>query len=425
MRLLLQNIHLIDPGSAHNGTKTDVLLTEHGIEKIEKAGALKPEAGIEILDYEGSYASRGFCDLCVNTGDPGFEYREDLYSVAEAAAAGGYTVICAAASNNPVTQTKSQVEYILHKSKSTAVNILPVGAITENFDGKTPTEMYDMHHAGAVAFSDMPHSIKNSGVLLRALQYVQPFDGLVLSMPFDETLVADGQVNESDVSVKMGMKGISNLSEYSLVHRDIELLKYTGGRIHLAGISCRESVELVRKAKSENLDVTCSAFVHHLISDENDVTGFDTNYKVFPPLRSKKDQRLLIDALLDGTIDCISTQHTPLNIDSKNVEFEYADFGMTGLETAFGLLNKHLNGILSKERLVELLSFNPRKIIRYKNDNDLVILNFDEEWELTEGDVRSKSYNSPYLNTPLLGRVKAVYSKGKFIHNHLHEPGSR
>jgi dihydroorotase len=262
----------------------------------------------------------------------------------------------------------------------------------------------------------VPHSVKDSGVLLRALQYVQPFNGLIITMPFDKTLVGDGQVNESEVSVRMGMKGITNLSEYSMVQRDIELLKYTGGKLHFVGISTAESIDLIRKAKAEKLNVTCSVFVHHLISNENDVKNFDSNYKVFPPLRTQDDQQALIAGLKDGTVDCISTQHTPLNVDEKNVEFEVADFGIIGLETAFGLLHKKLENEISKEKLMELLSANPRKIINQTASTaDFIILNFDEEWMLPEKNIKSKSRNSPYLNTPLKGKVKAVFSKGNFI----------
>ena len=213
------------------------------------------------------------------------------------------------------------------------------------------------------------------------------------------------------------MKGITNLSEYSVVQRDIELLKYTGGKLHFVGISTKESIELIIKAKAEQLNVTCSVFVHHLISDESDVKNFDSNYKVFPPLRTQDDQQALIEGLKDGTIDCTSTQHTPLNIDEKNVEFEVADFGIIGLETAFGLLNKKLENIISKERLIELLSTNPRKIINQKTNSDFIILNFEEEYTITEKNIKSKSKNTPYIGKPLKGKVKAVFSKGKLIIN--------
>ncbi|MBK9793139.1 MAG: dihydroorotase [Sphingobacteriales bacterium] len=410
---LLKNITVLDMASVHNGKKVNVLI-ENG--KITKIGEAIEDAAVETIDFSGSYLAHGFCDLYVNINDPGFEYREDITSVANAAIAGGFTTICATADNHPITQTKAQVEYILNNAKNTPITILPIGAVTENFDGKTPTEMLDMHYAGAIAFSDVPHGIKDSGVLLRALQYVQPFNGLIITMPFDKTLVGDGQVNESEVSVRMGMKGITNLSEYSVVQRDIELLKYAGGKMHFVGISTKESIELIRKAKSEQLNITCSVFVHHLISDENEVKNFDSNYKVFPPLRIQDDQQALIEGLKDGTVDCISTQHTPLNIDEKNVEFEVADFGIIGLETAFGLLHKRLEKEVPKERLIDLLSTNPRKIINQAaSSSDFIILNFDEEWTLTEKNSKSKSRNSPYLNTPLKGKVKAVFSKGNFI----------
>jgi dihydroorotase len=412
---LIKNTTVLDPTSKWHGKKVSVLIA-NGIFSIEEKIQQIP-ANTEELDYNGTYVSPGFCDLYVNINDPGFEYREDINSVANAAIAGGFTTICATADNHPMTQTKAQVEYILNNSKNTAVTILPIGAVTENFDGKTPTEMQDMHHAGAIAFSDIPHSIKDSGVFLRALQYVQPFKGLIITLPFDKTLVGDGQVNESEVSVRMGMKGITNLSEYATVQRDIEILRYTGGNLHLVGISTKESVALIRKAKADGLQITASVFVHHLISDESKLKTFDSNYKVFPPLRTLTDQDALIEGLKDGTIDCISTQHTPLNIDEKNVEFEVANFGIIGLETAFGLLNQKLETIISKEKLVELLSSNPSKIIKQKNNASLVFLDFNQEWVFAEKDIRSKSKNTPYIGHTMKGKVKAVFSKGKFIIN--------
>ena len=422
MNYFLKNITVLDAASEHNGKKINVLIKDGKAQFNSSESDLK---NTSELDFSGAYLTQGFCDLYVNIGDPGFEYREDITSVANAAVAGGFTTICAIANNHPITQTKAQVEYILNNAKNTRVTILPIGAITENFDGKTPTEMLDMHAAGAIAFSDVPHGIKDSGVLLRALQYVQPFDGLIITLPFDKTLVGDGQVNESETSVRMGVKGITNLSEYSIVQRDIELLKYTGGKIHFVGISTKESVDLIRKAKKEKLNITCSVFVHHLISDERDVKNFDSNYKVFPPLRTQEDQSSLIEGLKDGTIDCISTQHTPLNIDEKNVEFEVADFGIIGLETAFGLLNKKLENKISKEKLIELLSSNPKKIINHNHhtnhinhsSDNFIILDFNEEWTLTENNIKSKSKNTPYIGQSLKGKVKAVFSKGELIIN--------
>ncbi len=415
MNYLLKNICLLQETSDKKEKKVDVLI-ENGKSTIDFTGTLP--ADTTVHDFSDCYLAPGFLDVYVNLNDPGFEYREDIESIANVAIAGGFTTICAIADNHPITQTKAQAEYIITRSALTPITILPIGAVTENFDGMSPTEMYDMHHAGVVAFSDAPHPIKDSGVLLRALQYVQPFDGLVIEFPYDKTLVGDGQVNESEISVRMGLKGITNLSEYAVVQRDLELLKYAGGKLHFVGISTKESIDLIRKAKAANQAVTCSVFVHHLISDETNVKSFDSHFKVFPPLRADTDRRALIDALKDGTIDTISTQHTPLNIDEKNVEFEYAHFGMLGLQTAFGLLNKHIGNEISKQKLIELLAINPRKIIQPNQpNNDFIILNFDEEYIYTEKNNLSKSKNSPYFHQTLKGKVKAVFSKGKLTFN--------
>lgn len=414
---LIKNITILDKTSEFNGKKVHLLIENGNVTKISEDFCKDTETA-QIIDYNGCYLAPPFCDVYVHVGDPGFEYREDIQSVANAALFGGFTSICSIADNHPITQTKAQVEYIINQAKNTAIDIFPIGAITENFDGKTPTEMQDMHQAGAIAFSDAPHSIKDSGMLLRALQYVQPFEGLVITMPYDKSLVGDGQVNESEISVRMGMKGITNLSEYVSVQRDLEVLRYTGGKLHLVGISTAESVSLIRKAKVDGLQVTCSVFVHHLIGNENEVKNFDANYKVFPPLRTDNDKQALREGLIDGTIDTISTQHTPLSNDEKNVEFELAEFGMIGLETAFGLLNKNLGNQISKEKWVELLSVNPRKILGKPNRlEDFVILNFEEEYVFRENMIRSKSKNTPYLEHSLKGKVKAAFVKGKLYQN--------
>ncbi|MCC6516248.1 MAG: dihydroorotase [Chitinophagales bacterium] len=411
---LLKNISVLDTTSEFHGNKINVLIENN---KAHFNVDASTATNATVVEFDNCFLSAGFCDIYTTTNDPGFESREDISSIANAAIAGGFTTICATANNHPITQTKAQVEYIINQSKQTPISILPIGAVTENFDGKTPTEMLDMHHAGAIAFADVPHSIKDSGVLLRALQYAQAFDGLIIEMPFDKTLVGEGQVNESEISVRMGMKGITNLSEYAIVQRDIELLKYANAKIHFTGISTKESVDLIRKAKAENLKVTCSVFVHHLLADESAVKNFDANYKVFPPLRSTTDQQALIDGIKDGTIDCISTQHTPLTVDEKNVEFEIADFGIIGLESAFGLLNKRLENEIAKDKLVTLLSTNPRNIIQQNATSDFVILNFEKEYTFTTKHIKSKSNNTPFVGQTLKGKVEAVFSKGKFIIN--------
>ncbi len=418
MKQLIRNATILHPDSTFNGKVGDVLI-ENG--KIKTIASSIPTEYAEAFDFSGCTLVPAFCDLYVSICDPGFEQRDDISTVAQSALAGGYTVVATLADNQPITQSKAQVEYIINNAQSTGVQMLPIGAITENFDGKSPSEMLDMHHAGAIAFSDMPHSIKDSGVMLRALQYVQSFGGLIITLPFDKTLVGDGQVNEGEISVRMGMYGISNVAEYAALQRDIELLKYASGKLHIMGVSTSESVDLIRKAKAEKLQISCSVFVHHLINTEEDVVGYDSHFKVFPPLRTQQDKSALIQGLKDGTIDCISTQHTPLETDTKNLEFEYAHFGMIGLESAFGLLYKHLEGEISQERLIELLSLNPRRILGLNNNleeeqkADFTIVDFNKEWIFSKEDIRSKSKNSPYIGSALKGKVKAVFTKGKVV----------
>ena len=318
MKYRLLQAQVIDPASPWNGKTLDLDI-ENGKWSIAK-DSISPDT--QVFDLKGKVIMPGFCELYAYTGDPGHEYREDIISVTKAAAAGGFTAICAIPDAEPVTQHKTQVEYVLRKGSKTPAQVWPLGAITEGLQGKNPTEMYDMHYAGAVAFTDAPYPVSDAGVMLRALQYVQPFNGVIIQIPYNKSLVAEGQVNEGEISVSMGMKGISNLSESLQVHRDLELLEYGGGRLHFSGISTTEAVSQIRIAKAKGLQVTASVYLHHLLLDEQLLTGFDSIYKVMPPLRTQEDIDALWEGLVDGTLDAISTQHTPLDTESKRLEFE-------------------------------------------------------------------------------------------------------
>lgn len=417
MKYLLSKAILIDTSSAHHNQQVDLLIVD-GI--IAEIGKINPPSEIETIDLNGFYISPGFCDLYCNLSDPGYEHREDIESGTLAAALGGYTAICTIAQTNPIIQSKTQVEYLAKAQNKFGIDIYPLGAVTENLEGKNPTEMYDMQLAGAIGFSDAPHSIKNSGVMVRALQYGKPFDGTIFTLPYDATLVADGQVNEGVYSVETGMRGVSNLSESIQIQRDIELLKYTGGKIHFFGISTKEGIQLIRNAKNEGLNISASVFPHHLFLTDKSVIDFDANYKVMPPLRSENDQQALIDAVLDGTIDAIVSQHTPLEIEAKDLEFEYATFGIIGLETAFALANTALNSIVEPTQLVDLFSVNPRKIIKKTlppiekgSIANLSIFSLNKDWIFEQKNIKSKSKNTPFVGTKFKGAIKGIFHKGK------------
>lgn len=417
MSYLLRKITVIDENSKHHNALVDVLV-EKG--KISAIGNIEKNEKYTELEFADCYISGGFCDLYANFSDPGFEHRETLESGAAAAAAGGYTLICTIADTLPIIQSKPNVEYIAKSKNEYGVDIYPIGAITENLEGKNPTEMYDMHQAGAVGFSDAPHPINNSGVILRALQYVKPFDGIIFSMPYDATIVGDGQVNEGIYSVQTGMKGIPSIAEEIQIQRDLEILSYTKGRLHFYGISTKKGVDLIRKAKKEGLLVTASAFPHHLALEHNCILEFDTNYKTMPPLRSEADRLALIKGVLDGTIDAIVSQHTPLEIEAKALEFEYAGFGIIGLETAFAITNTILEKKIDTLGLVNLFSTHPRAIIDKKlqtieegNIANFTIFSTTEKWIFEEKNIKSKSRNTPFVGTALTGKIKGTFNNGK------------
>ncbi|MBK9354978.1 MAG: dihydroorotase [Bacteroidetes bacterium] len=422
MKYLLSKAIIIDATSVHHKQQVDLLIVDGTIIEI---GKIEAQPDYTTIDLEGFYIAPGFCDLFTSISDPGYEHRENIESGTAAAAYGGFTAICTSAETNPIIQSKTQIEYLVKAQNKFGIDIYPLGAVTENMEGKNPTEMYDMQLAGAVGFSDAPHAIKNSGVMVRALQYGKPFNGTIFTMAYDETLVADGQVNEGLYAVEMGMRGISNLSEELQIQRDIELVRYTGGKIHFFGISTKKGIEMIKEAKKEGLNISASAFPHHLFLTDKSITDFDANYKVMPPLRSNKDQKALIDAVIDGTIDAIVSQHIPLEIEAKDLEFEYAGFGIIGLETAFALSNTILNTNINVEQLVALFSVNPRKIvnkplppIQKGSIANLSIFSINEEWQFEKKDIKSKSKNTPFIGTKLKGRVKGIFHKGKLNLNY-------
>lgn len=418
MKYRASNVIIVDPTSSYNGKRMDIIIENDYIIEIKDGGTTQGE--FYDIPVSGQYVIPGLCDLYADFCDPGFEFREDIHSGAEAAIRGGFTTVCVIPHTEPVIQNKSQVEYILNQSKKVQVEILPYGAVSADLAGKEPTEIYDMQQAGAIGFTDAPNAIKDAGVMLRALQYCKPFQGTIFTLPFDKTLVGEGQINEGAVSLENGMKGISNLSETLQLQRDIELCKYADGQLHFFGISTAESVDLIKKAKKEGLRITASVFIHHLIFDESETADFDANFKTLPPLRTNNDRKALIEGLQDGTIDAICTQHTPLDTESKQLEFEYAGFGVIGLETAFQAAYTHLEQVLGLDKLVALMSLQPRQIIQkpihqIKEKEVANMFFFDQKVKQTIGtsDVHSKSVNSPFLGRTLQGKITGVFSKNE------------
>jgi dihydroorotase len=412
MKILIQQVTITDPSSPLHGTTQDILI-ESGIIRDIQTG-IQTDADT-VVKGNGLHASPGWIDVFAHFADPGYEYKETLETGARAAAAGGYTDVFVIPNTKPVIDSKSQAEYVFQKSKSLPVTIHPIGAISKGTEGKDLAEMYDMRASGAVAFSDGLNPVQSSGILLKALQYVKAFEGIIIQIPDDKSVGANGLMHEGIVSTRLGLPGKPMMAEELLVARDIKLARYAESKLHFTGVTSPKSLEYIRRAKEGGIQVTCSVTPYHLFFTDEDLLQYDTNLKVFPPLRTKRDVELLQQAVLDGTIDCIATHHLPHEYDSKVLEFEYAKYGMTGLETAYAAIKTVLPN-LSESRWVELVSINPRRIFGLplpaiqKNAPASITL-FEPGVPVTISAFRSKSKNSAFMGKTLQGMVRGIINK--------------
>lgn len=418
MQLLIKNATLVHPGAEFDGKKTDIFI-KNGV--IERLGAGLTAEGADIFDAKNACVSLGWLDLGTFVGDPGLEHREDFASAEKAALAGGFTTLACLPNTSPAIQSKSEVEYVRSRSKRSMVEFLPIGAVSQDCAGKDITEMYDMQSAGAVAFSDGKKPIQDSGLMLRALQYVQPFGGVILNRPHDRLMAPGGQMHEGPMSTSLGLKGIPALAEEVMLRRDLYLAEYSGSRLHALNISTAGAVALVREAKARGLQVTASVAAMNLACDDHLLSEFDPNFKVMPPIRELSDMEALQAGLADGTIDCITSNHVPLDPEAKNLEFPFADFGAIGLETAFSLSWMHLQNTLTISGLVEKLAIRPRQVlglpaakIAAGETANLTIFDPKMEWAFSQKDIYSKSKNTPFVGWRMKGKVLGVLSNGRF-----------
>ncbi|HTB26660.1 MAG TPA: dihydroorotase [Puia sp.] len=416
MKLLIKQACITDPLSSHNGTIQDILIEKGAIREIGPSISEKTD---QVIELKGLQISPGWVDIFSNFADPGYEFKETLQTGSAAAAAGGFTDVFLIPNTQPITDNKSQVEYLRQRSSDLPVSIWPIGAITKSLDGKHLAEMYDMQNSGAVAFSDGLNPVQSSGVLVKALQYVKAFHGVVIQIPDDTSISPNGLMHEGVISTQLGLPGKPMMSEELIIARDIKLARYTQSRIHFTGVTSPKSIDYIRRGKDSGLDISCSVTPYHLFFNDEALLTYDTNLKVYPPIRSRAIASKLKEAVLDGTIDCIASHHLPHEYDSKVLEFEYAKYGMAGLETAYAVIQT-LFPDLAPEKIYALFGGNARRIFKLNpstiekgSSGNMTLFNPGTEWVFDLGKSASKSKNSPFGGKTFRGKAIGIISKGK------------
>ena len=425
MKLLIANGYLIDPTQGLNGGKN--LLIENGrVAALLSHSEGMPE-GAEVFDATGLIVAPGFIDLHAHLREPGQEYKETIETGAAAAVAGGWTSVCAMPNTDPVNDNPAVTRFIIEQAERAGLaNVFPIGALTKSSEGAELAEMGEMKRAGIVAVSDDGRPVPSAGVMRRAMEYARGFDLPVVDHCEDRSLTAGGMMHEGNWSLRLGLRGHPALAEEMDALRDIALAELTGARVHLAHVSTRGTLEAVRRAKERGFEVTCEVTPHHWSLEDEAVRDYDTNTKMCPPLRSHDHVEAIIEALRDGTIDAIATDHAPHHADEKALEYDQAPFGITGLETAIGLAFQRLvhNGVVSLERLVELCSVNPARIFKLADRGtlrpgawgDVTILDPELVWTFKASDSKSKSRNTPFDNWTMRGAAVATIVAGKLLY---------
>lgn len=417
MKVLIKQALIADPQSTFYNKIQDILVENGVITEIS------PEITVESdreIKRPGLTVSPGWVDLFAHFNDPGTEYKETLETGSAAAAAGGYTEVLVLPNTKPAVQNKTAVEYVVQKSRNLPAAVHPIGAVSKNIEGKDLAEMYDMHASGAVAFSDGLKPIQSAGLLMKALQYVKAFDGVVIQLPDDASIGANGLMNEGIISTRLGLPGKPIIAEELMVARDIKLARYTGSKLHFTGVTSPKSLEYISRAKASGLNVTCSVTPYHLYFCDEDLMEYDTNLKVTPPLRTRQDRDALREAVRNGQVDAIASHHLPQDADHKVLEFEYAEPGMIGLQTSYAVVQTVLPD-LPADQVIRLFSINPRAIFGLeqvaieKGTKANMTLFAKEKHLFTKEEILSKTSNTPFTGVELNGKVFGII-RGNQVH---------
>ena len=428
MRLFIANGYLVDPSQGQNSGK-NLLIEDGRVAGFLDRGEGVP-AGSQVLDATGLVVAPGFIDMHVHLREPGQEYKETIATGAAAALAGGWTSVCAMPNTDPINDSPAVTRFIIEQAERAAsASVFPIGSITKGSQGSELSEMGEMKRAGIVAVSDDGRPVPSSGMMRRALEYARGFDLTVVDHCEDRSLAAGGVMHEGRWSLILGLRGMPAAAEEMDAVRDCTLAELTGARVHLAHLSTRGAIEAVRRAKERGLKVTCEAAPHHWTLTDEAVEGYDTNTKMNPPLRSREHVEAILEALADGTIDAIATDHAPHHADEKALEYDKAPFGITGLETGVGLALDQLvhKGIIGLERLVELCSVNPARIFSLSDRGtlrpgawgDVTILDPELNWTFNAAASQSKSRNTPFDGRAMRGAAVATIVAGRVLFKHL------
>ncbi len=419
MKIYIPSATIVDPNSPFNGQKKSILLNNGIIDTIAEPNKPSPEVD-HVLTDDNLHISPGLFDFRARFCEPGFEQHEDISTGMDAAIKGGFTGVALMPSTFPAVSSRSQVEYIINRTKGSSVDVYPMGCISHKLEGKELAELYDMHQSGAIAFTDDKEPIQHAGLMSRALLYTKNFNGLILSFPYEKAVAHHGQIHEGVVSTQLGLEGIPAIAEELQVTRDLYLAAYNEARLHIGPISSGGSVDQIKKAKGQKQPVTTDVAAHQLLLTVDACTDFDTNFKVLPPLRDENHKAKLIAGLKDGTIDIICSDHTPFDVEEKLKEFDLANFGIIALQTAFPVALTALQNSLALDQIIEKMAINPRKVlgieiptIEEKGLANIFIYNPHADFVLERELIVSKSFNTPFIGKTLKGKIVATYNNSQ------------
>ena len=416
MSVIIRKAKIADKQSDFHEKVVDIFIENVVIKAIDTQLDVVAD---EVIDANGCFVAPGFVDLFADYREPGYEHKETIASGLKSAAAGGFTDVFLLPNTNPTICTKSIVEFVQQKAKGNIVSLHPMGAITQDIEGKSLAEMMDMNQQGAKAFTDGWKPVQNANLFLKALEYVKSFDGILLQIPLDTSLATGGLMHEGAISTRLGMAGIPILAETVMIHRDLELVRYTGARLHITGVSTAAGLQMIRDAKKEGLNVSCSVTPYHLALNDEVLLTYDSVYKVSPVLRSEEDRKAMIEGLKDGTIDCITSHHRPQEWDAKAKEFEYAGDGMNVQEIAFQIVMEAVENKVALERVIDAFVIQPRRIFGLEkvsiNKNEkasLTLFSLNESFTFTENKMQSLSRNNPFISKEFKSKILGI------INNH-------